>query len=207
MSLSAADLQKKHALEGAPDPFPSLPGGKDPKPTVANGKHSKKPQQAPIDTSSEALFPSLGGPASGKKPQTPSAWSTGGARERVARPERVSRPAVQSYIVSDTIELDKIDLKAAGKGGKPTTLGEVMRNVMAESHATIEASTARMTGKTTFIIKGYDDYTVETAKKLLISGLAPVVRKTFYTPIRETHVLSLACRFPRSSTHLPQRSE
>lgn len=205
MSLSAADLQKKHALEGAPDPFPSLPG-KGPKPPVANGKHSKKPQQAPLDTASETAFPSLGGPASGKKPQTPSAWSTT-ARERVARPERVSRPAVQSYIVSDTIELDKIDLKAAGKGGKPTTLGEVMRNVMAESGATIEASTARMTGKTTFIIKGYEDYTVETAKKLLISGLAPVVRNTFYTPIRETHVLSLACRFPRSSTHRPRRSE
>lgn len=174
MSLSAADLQKKHTLEGTPDPFPSL-GGKDSKaPPVANGKHSKKPQQAPIDTASETAFPSLGGPSAGKKPQTPSAWS--------AARERVTRPAVPTYVVSDTIELDKIDLKTAGNNGKPTTLGEVMRNVMAKSGATIEASTARMTGKTTFIIKGSTDHAIETAKRLLISGLAPVVSKKIDAP-------------------------
>ncbi|KAG9044980.1 hypothetical protein FS837_007206 [Tulasnella sp. UAMH 9824] len=175
MSLSAADLQKRHALEGTPDPFPSLSGAKQPKAPVANGKNSKKPQQQPatIDTSSETAFPALGG-SSGKKPQTPSAWS--------ATRERVSRPAVPSYVVSDTFELDKIDLKAAGRDGKPITLASVMRDVMAKSGATIEASTARMTGKTTFIIKGYDDHTVETAKKLLISGLAPVVSKKIDAP-------------------------
>lgn len=167
-TLSAADLQKKHALEGTPDPFPSL-SGSNPKPPAANGKVSKKPQQSTLDTSSESAFPSLGG-ASGKKAQAPSAWSAAAARERV------SRPAVQINVVSDTIELDKVDLKAAGKDGKPTTLGEVMRNVMAKSGATIEASTARMTGKTTFIIKASSDHAVETAKKLLISGLAPIVR-------------------------------
>ncbi|KAG8999118.1 hypothetical protein FRB90_012145 [Tulasnella sp. 427] len=176
MSLSAADLQKKHALEGTPDPFPSLSGGsKDPKPSAApsNGKNLKKPQQAPLDTSSESAFPSLGG-SSGKKAQAPSAWS--------ATRERVSRPAVQINVVSDTIELDKIDLKAAGRDGKPTTLGEVMRNVMAKSGATIEASTARMTGKTTFIIKGSNDHAIESAKRLLISGLAPVVSKKVDAP-------------------------
>ncbi|KAG8923857.1 hypothetical protein FRC01_012232, partial [Tulasnella sp. 417] len=172
MNLSAADLQKKHALEGTPDPFPSL-GGRDSKAPVANGKHAKKPQQAPLDTSSETAFPSLGG-SSGKKPSAPAAWA--------AKSERVSRPAVHYNVLSNTIELDKIDLKAAGRDGKVPTLGEVMRNVMTKSGATIEASTARLTGKTTFIIKGYDDHTIESAKRLLISGLAPVVSKKIDAP-------------------------
>src|SRR4051794_19885477 len=110
MSLSAADLQKKHALEGAPDPFPSL-GGKDTttlKVAITNGERSRKSSSHAPDTASETAFPSLGGPGAAKKQQAPSPWSAA----------RVSRPVFQTPVLTDTFELDKIDLKAAGKDGK-----------------------------------------------------------------------------------------
>lgn len=165
MSFSAADLQKKHALEGAPDPFPSLTDSA-PKLSPTHGKAAKKASQA-LDTSSETAFPSLA-PAS-KRQATPSAWSA-------PRPA-VTRPAVQSAHATDTFELPQVELKATGRDAKAPTLGEVMRTVMSKTGATVEASTQRLTGKTTFIVKGSSENVIDHAKRMLISHLSPVVRR------------------------------
>lgn len=161
--LSAADLQKKHTLEGTPDPFPSLTN--TPAKPAANGR-SARGGSSTVDTNSETAFPSLA-PANPKKPGSGgNAWG--------AAP-RIQSPRVQAPGFTESFDLGQIDLKAAGKDGKPTTLGEIMRQVMAKSGATIEASTQRNTGRTTFVVKGQTEKSLDLAKRLLVSNLSPVV--------------------------------
>lgn len=176
MSLSAADLQKRHALEGAPDPFPSL-GEQDTNSAKVNGTSSEHKgrggsskqgaggAKAPLDTSSESLFPSLGAT------KTSTTASAGGWSDAA----RVKRVAVKTYGFTDSFSLGDIDLKTAGKDGKPTTLAEVMKTVMSKTGMIIEASSQRKTGQTTFLIKGDTSKEANKAKKLLTALLSPTV--------------------------------
>ncbi|KAG8907944.1 hypothetical protein FRB99_001452 [Tulasnella sp. 403] len=158
MSLSAADLQKKHALEGAPDPFPALQDAT----TRGKSSSNSKPSKSTIDTKSEAAFPSLN-PTAPKAQSTPSAWSA-------PRPNLRANPKLTGF--TDTFDLAQIDSKTSGRDGKPTTLGEVMRTVMHKTGVTVEASSQRKTGQTTFIIKAQTEYALDTAKRILASRSA-----------------------------------
>ncbi len=103
--------QRLH-LEGAPDPFPS----------EAIPVTVSKPQKvAPLDTDSQDAFPSLApSPVSVNKP-VPSAWGTSAG----------PRLAAHTSQVTESFTLSAIDLSSAGRDGKPATLGEVMKQVMA----------------------------------------------------------------------------
>ncbi|KAG9027265.1 hypothetical protein FRB95_007948 [Tulasnella sp. JGI-2019a] len=182
MSLSAADLQKRHALEGAPDPFPSL-GEQDTNSSKVNGasssehKHragSNKQVAKPVslDTSSEAAFPSLG------SAKTPTAASSGGWSDV----SRIKRAAVKTYGFTDSLDLGDIDLRTAGKDGKPTTLGDVMKTVISKTGMIIESSTQRKTGMTTFLIKGDSSHDAAKAKNLLTAMLSSRVTRVIDAP-------------------------
>lgn len=171
--LSAADLQKRHALEGTPDPFPSLNGRSDPAPKP---KVHAAASNGLLDTSSDSAFPALGGGTKGKA--SPNAWGAG-ARERISRPLVTSQQA--AFV--DTFDLGQIDLRAQGKDGKATTLGEVLRTVIAKTGAAVEASTQKNTGKTTFIIKGASERITDSARRQLVAALSPVVSKSVDAPI------------------------
>jgi len=163
MSLKAADLQKKHNLEGAPDPFPSL--------SIDNNASSNRGgpgRSSALDTGSETSFPSLASTPTPKTPTVPSAWATSGPKIQ----KTIIKSAPQSV---HTFDLGDIDLKTAGKDGKSTTLGEVIRAVMAKTNAHIEASSQRKTGMTTFVIKADNDAIVERAQRQLTAMLSTTV--------------------------------
>jgi len=113
--------QKRHELEGAPDPFPSLS-----EPTGAVAKSASRSGE-PLDTDSQSAFPSLGH-AAAPQAAPKSAW---GAGPRI-------KPVVKQYIATDSFTLTAIDLSSTAKdGGKPTTLGDVMKQVMTKFKVSI----------------------------------------------------------------------
>lgn len=68
------------------------------------------------------------------------------------------------------------DLSTAGKDGKPTSLGEVMKRTMNQYKVKIEASTNNKSRQTTFHLRSENKKDFEKAKKTLLAGLSPVVR-------------------------------
>ncbi|KAF8650436.1 hypothetical protein AX16_005239 [Volvariella volvacea WC 439] len=164
MALSAADLQKRHELEGVPDPFPSLA---DP---PASKTRAAQPATE-LDTSSEAAFPSLA-PVAPAAPPLQSAWSTG-PRLKV----------ISKAVHTDSFTLSAPDLSAAGKDGKPTTLGEVMKQVMLKyTSVKLEASANQKTRQTTFHIKSESEKELEKAKKSLLALLSPITTLVVNAP-------------------------
>ena len=153
-------LQKRHAeLEGAPDPFPSLvesPAKARPAP-ASNGTP---------DTDSVVAFPSLASssPATTKAPV--SAWSA----------PRIKATASKQPLFSDSFTTAVVDLSTAGRDGKPTSLGEIMKQVMAQHKVKLDASTNQKLRQTTFYLKAENKRDFERAKKALLAGLSPVVR-------------------------------
>ncbi|KAF8904496.1 hypothetical protein CPB84DRAFT_1814479 [Gymnopilus junonius] len=107
MALTAADLQKRHELEGAPDPFPSL---SQPAPARPRAPHT-----IPLDTDSEEAFPSLASAAPSAAPSN-SAWGA-------ATGPRIKATATKVPVFADSFTLSAIDLSNSGKDGKPATLG------------------------------------------------------------------------------------
>jgi len=71
--------------------------------------------------------------------------------------------------------LSAIDLSTAGKDGKPATLGEIMKQVMANHKIRIEASTNQKTRQTTFHLKADSKKELEKGKRNLLAALSPVV--------------------------------
>jgi hypothetical protein len=180
-TLSAADLQvmlpffskfsltfvwqRKHKLEGAPDPFPSLGGNDNHKP-----RHpATNSASAPLDTESQTAFPSLAPSAPAARQQATTAWSA-------ATAPRIKATATKSKLVSESFSLNAVDLSHAGKDGRQGSLGDVMKNIMAKFKVKVEASTQRKTGQTTFFVKGESERDVEKAKRQLVALLSPVVR-------------------------------
>ena len=167
--------QRKHALEGAPDPFPSfsVSGNDEPK--------AKRPitnsASASLDTDSQTAFPSLAPSAPQAKQTTSTVW--GGATA-----PRIKSTAPKSKLVSESFNLNAIDLSHAGKDGKPGTLGDVMKNIMTRFKVKVEASTQRKTGHTTFFVKGESEREVEKAKRQLVAWLSPVVCGPIFFPHR-----------------------
>ncbi|KAI0066135.1 SCP160 protein [Artomyces pyxidatus] len=157
--MDAAGLQRLHQLEGAPDPFPSL---NDPTPAV---RASAQPRV--VDTESHDAFPSLAPAGGSANRPAASAWSAAGPRIKPA--------SVHPSQATESFTLSAIDLSTAGKDGKPITLGEIMKQVMAKFKVRIEASTNQKTRQTTFFLKADSKKDLEKSKRSLVALLSPVV--------------------------------
>ena len=116
---------------------------------------------------------------------------------------------MQTSQATESFTLSAIDLSSAGKDGRPTTLGEIMKQVMANHKIRIEASTNQKTRQTTFHLKADSKKELEKGKRNLLAALSPVVRIVylFPTPSHVTTGLSRRrctclhyCRY-----HWPQR--
>jgi len=70
-----------------------------------------------------------------------------------------------------------VDLSNASKDGKPASLGEVMKQVMAKYKVKLEASANQKTRQTTFHIKGDTQKELDKAKRTLLALLSPVVSR------------------------------
>lgn len=150
--------QRKHQLDGTPDPFPSLPetaGPVDPK------------QSLPVKLD-DAAFPSLA--SSTVAPPTQPAWgASSGPR---------IKPTVKQNLYTDSFTLSAIDLSNAGRDGKATTLGEVMKQVMSKFKVKLDASGNQKNRQTTFHLKAESQKELEKAKRSLLTLLSPVVCHT-----------------------------
>ncbi|KAJ6500097.1 hypothetical protein C8R47DRAFT_1211663 [Mycena vitilis] len=165
MALSAADLQRRHNLEGAPDPFPSLTESPHPK-----ARHA--PQAAPeLDTDSQSAFPSLASSAPPASAAPKTAWAP--ARKPAAK---------QAPVFADSFTISSMDLSNSGKDGKPATLGEVMKQVMAKYKVKLEASANQKTRQTTFHIKADTQKELDKAKRSLLALLSPVITLVINAP-------------------------
>lgn len=114
-------------------------------------------------------FPSL-------SPSTPTngapvkpAWGNGAG-------PRIKAALSAQYLFTDSFTLADIDLSKAGKDGKPATLGEIMKGVMAKYKFKVEASTNRPTRETTFQLKAETERELLKASRDLLSALSPIVR-------------------------------
>ncbi|KAG9098951.1 hypothetical protein FRC06_005808 [Ceratobasidium sp. 370] len=172
MAQSAAQaLQRRHdELDGAPDPFPPMP--------TQNGTSARRQQRnQPLDTDSEAAFPSLT-PSAPPKAAATSAWT--------AAPRIQQSAARVTPLVSDSFMIENIDLSTAGKDGKPGTLSDVIRRVQAQlKDVKLEASTQRKDGrsKTSFVIKAESYDNLELAKRKLTAALSPIVTRVIQAPV------------------------
>ncbi|KIJ49616.1 hypothetical protein M422DRAFT_205079 [Sphaerobolus stellatus SS14] len=168
-TLSAAELQRRHQLEGAPDPFPAL-GEDKPQP-----KRPSPAASAPLDTRSTSMFPALASAAPAGKQPVASVWGADtGPRIKVAAPKNKG--------ITESFTLNAVDLSHAGRDNKATNLGEVMKNTMNKFKVKVEASTQRKTGQTTFFIKGESEREVEKAKRHLVAVSSPKVTLTVNVP-------------------------
>ncbi|KAJ7200694.1 hypothetical protein C8J57DRAFT_424290 [Mycena rebaudengoi] len=167
MALSAADLQRRHNLEGAPDPFPSLAEAPQPKALQTPSSFQE------LDTESQSAFPSL---ASATPPATAApkaaAWAS-------ARPKPV---VPKQPVFADSFTIGSMDLSGAGKDGKPATLGEVMKQVMAKYKVKLEASANQKTRQTTFHMKADSEKELDKAKRSLLALLSPVITLIINAP-------------------------
>ncbi|GBE81126.1 hypothetical protein SCP_0308520 [Sparassis crispa] len=165
MSLSAADLQRRHQLEGADDPFPALHDSSpaEPRPSLSN-----------VELDSQEAFPSLAPSAQVTKPAA-SAWGA-------ASGPRIKPTVVKHTGVSDTFTISIADI-AANKDGKPASLGEVMKQVMKQySKVKFEASTNQRSRQTTFHARAESQKDLEKAKRSLLALLSPVVTVVLHAP-------------------------
>lgn len=157
MQLTAAELQKRHELEGAPDPFPSLGEMTTVKP--------KRIVQVPAEADSQADFPTLATstPAAAAAPGK-SAWgSDAGPRIKAAVK---STPVITDYFTVTQAELPP-------KDGRQSSVGEIMKQVMTKYRVRIEAST-NQSRQTTFHMKGETQKDLDKAKRHLLAALSPV---------------------------------
>ncbi|KDR75234.1 hypothetical protein GALMADRAFT_69452 [Galerina marginata CBS 339.88] len=167
MALSAADLQKRHELDGAPDPFPSLS-----QPTPAKPRTTAT---LSLDTESEEAFPTLASAAPTTTATTNSAWGS-------AAGPRIKSTVTKAPVFTDSFTLSAIDLSNSGKDGKPATLGEVIKQVIAKYKVKVEASGNQKTRQTTFHVKAESQKELDKAKRSLLALLSPVVTLVINAP-------------------------
>ncbi|CAK5265692.1 unnamed protein product [Mycena citricolor] len=164
MALSAADLQRRHHLEGAPDPFPSLHEPSAPK--------ARQQRTEELDTDSQTAFPSLAPSTAPVSAPAKSAWA--------ARPKPVIK---QVPIFADSFTIGSMDLSNSGKDGKSASLGEVLKQIMGKyNKVRVEASTNQKTRQTTFHMKADSQKELDKAKRSLLALLSPVVTLTLNAP-------------------------
>ncbi|BEJ11747.1 hypothetical protein CspHIS471_0202070 [Cutaneotrichosporon sp. HIS471] len=181
MALSAAELQKRHQLEGAPDPFPSLGGApaqprpKSSTPVPASGSNG-------LDTSEDA-FPSLA-PSAAKARPALSAWSKAPAiKPSVKKPMapgglgRVGHATAGSHPFTESFTIPANELAT----GKAVT--ETMKKVADQTGAVVESSTQMSTGLKQFHIKAADPKRLALARQIIERGLSKPVTLEVEVPI------------------------
>ncbi|KAG6845298.1 hypothetical protein H0H87_011148 [Tephrocybe sp. NHM501043] len=162
MALSAADLQRRHQLEGAPDP-----SSKANKPAVSGSLE--------LDTESQSAFPSLASSTPVTSSVAKPAWGS-------ANGPRIRTTVAKTPVFADSFTITALDLSNTGKDGKPATLGDVMRQVMAKYKVKVEASTNQRTRQTTFHIKAETQKELDKAKRSLLALLSPTVTSVLHAP-------------------------
>ena len=123
-----------------------------------------------LDTDSEVAFPSLtpAAPAVSRTNSSNFAWGT-------ASGPRIKSTGKKAPVFVDSFTLSSIDLSHTSKDGKPTTLTDVMRQVMAKYKVKIEASANQRARQTTFHLKAESQKDLDKAKRSLLALLSPVV--------------------------------
>ncbi|WWD19650.1 hypothetical protein CI109_104112 [Kwoniella shandongensis] len=202
MAFSAAELQKRHGLEGAPDPFPTLGGGasvptpaayKKTSTSTSNNGTPSNGAATPVDTSSEDAFPSLGtssAPATtitkpavsmwATKPATVKAGGNKSSKLGVTAPGGLGRsgaPTAGSHPFSDTFSIPASDL-VQGK-----TAADTIKKVQEQTGAIVESSTQMRTGLKTFLLKAADQKRLVVARRLIERGLSKPVTIQVEVPI------------------------
>ncbi|TFL02446.1 hypothetical protein BDV98DRAFT_592135 [Pterulicium gracile] len=167
MSFSAAEYQKHHNLEGAPDPFPSLAE----EPTVKASKSGTGKKE--LDTESEIAFPSLAPSAPSAAAPVKSGWGAG---------PRIKPAVAKTPVFTDSLTLTAVDTNSSGRDGKPATMGEVLKQIMSKFKVKVEASGNAKANQTTFYIKAESEKELEKAKRSLLSLLSPSVSIVINAP-------------------------
>ncbi|KAF9482121.1 hypothetical protein BDN70DRAFT_802105 [Pholiota conissans] len=167
MALTAADLQKRHELEGAPDPFPSLA---QPAPSRLRTSPS-----LPLDTESEEAFPALASATPASDTPAKPVWGS-------ATGPRIKSTVAKAPVFADSFTLSAIDLSNSGKDGKPATLGEVIKQVITKYKVKVEASGNQKAHQTTFHVKAESQKELDKAKRSLLALLSPVVTLVINAP-------------------------
>lgn len=172
---------QRHALEGAPDPFPSLSSAPEPTPSSsglgANGSSSRSRQLTAdeLNTSSESAFPSLA-PSAAPPARAAPAWgssSSAKVRSAPAPPKPTTVTESLSLVVGTQTDRD----------GKVVPLGTTMRLIMDATKTTIEASKQMKTGVTTFFVKGPTHKQTTEAGRLLVQRLSKTVVLKLAAPV------------------------
>ncbi|WVR00176.1 hypothetical protein IAU59_007318 [Kwoniella sp. CBS 9459] len=194
MAFSAAELQKRHGLEGAPDPFPTLGGNPAPAPSSSAAKkltnNGSGAGPSSVDTSSEDAFPSLGassGPVANIAKPAISAWASkpsavkaGSKGKNAPAPGglgRIGTPSAGSHPFSDTFSIPAADL-VQGKAAQ-----ETIQKVRDQTGAVVESSTQMRTGLKTFLIKAADQKRLTVARRMIERGLSKPVTIQVEVPI------------------------
>ncbi|KAG1734692.1 uncharacterized protein EDB91DRAFT_1146341 [Suillus paluster] len=162
MQLSAAELQKRHELEGAPDPFPSLGEATPIKP--------RRGVQDSADADSD--FPTLAPSAPATALPGKSAWGSDAG-------PRIKATIKATPVITDSFTITQVELPV--KDGKQTSLGEVMKQVLTMFKVKIEAST-NQSRQTTFHMKAEVQKEIDKAKRHLLATLSPMVTLTLNAP-------------------------
>lgn len=130
-----------------------------------------------MDTESQSAFPSLASATPVATTAAKPAWgATAGPRISV-KPSVIKTP-----VFADSFTLGAIDLSNTGKDGKPATLGEIMKQVMAKYKVKLEASGNQRTRQTTFHIKAETQKELDKAKRSLLALLSPTVQLPLSLP-------------------------
>ncbi|WVW86191.1 hypothetical protein I302_108232 [Kwoniella bestiolae CBS 10118] len=190
MAFSAAELQKRHGLEGAPDPFPSLGGNTAPAPTAAKKLNNNNGPSTSVDTASEDAFPSLGAsaaPATNITKPAISAWASKPSAVKATggkvKPNtsgglgRAGTPTAASHPFSDSFSIPAADI-VQGK-----TAQETIQKVREQTGVIVESSTQMRTGLKTFLIRGPDQKKLTIARRLIERGLSKPVTISVEVPI------------------------
>lgn len=125
-----------------------------------------------MDTESEVAFPTLASAVPASSAPSNSAWgSSTGPRIKSAIPK--------APVFTDSFTLSAIDLSNSGKDGKPASLGEVIKQVIAKYKVKVEASANQKARQTTFHVKAESQKELDKAKRSLLALLSPVVCSTY----------------------------
>ena len=150
-------FQKRHELEGAPDPFPSL--------GESTSAKSSRVVHDSADANSITDFPTLAPSAPIASAPTKSAWGSDAG-------PRIKAAVRSTPVITFSFTISQVELPV--KDGKQVSLGEVMKQVISRFKVKIEAST-NQNRHTTFYIKAETQKELDKAKRSLLASLSPVV--------------------------------
>lgn len=179
-SISAAELQKRHGLEGAPDPFPTAGSG-----AIASSKATNGSAQ-PVDTNSDEAFPALGGPAPAAAAPKASMWSSASSKVKARAPAhsapggagRSGAPSSSALPASTSFSLPSANINLT-----PKAFSDLTKKIHEQYGVTVEASTQMRTGLKTFFLRGPDDKKVANAKKQIERGVSKIETITVDVPL------------------------